>query len=411
MSGAGTADGLPPFIGFAGLWRLDLSGMDMSRLGPLLEARLARNAQDAAAMMDIATLSLLTLLPENRAPAFALQTRALEIQQVFTLPAARQPTGIRILAFMSPGDMTAVTPLDCLVEDSDVELQLLYARADAEFPRDVPAHDVVFVAVGESGPNRPLLEKIAGFLEKSPKPVVNAPEYVLGLSRDRVSKALSGIPGIVMPATVIVGRTVLEGIGQGAVRLSQELPGGEFPVIARPVDSQGGKDLDKLDAPEAIRGYLERTDAGMFYISRFVDYSGQDGMFRKYRVVMIDGRPFACHMAISRHWMIHYVNADMDQDQWKREEEARFMADFDAGFATPHAGALKGIDEALGLDYYAIDCGETRDGKLVVFEADTAMLVHAMDSVDLYPYKQRPMRKIFDAFRGMLEKRRAAPGQ
>ena len=123
---------------------------------------------------------------------------------------------------------------------------------------------------------------------------------------------------------------------------------------------------------------------------------------------MIDGRPFACHMAISRNWMIHYVNADMDLDAGKREEEARFMATFDAGFAARHERALRGIDAAMGLDYYAIDCAETAQGSLLVFEVDTAMLVHAMDPADLYPYKQPQMRKVFAAFRAMLERRRNA---
>ena len=62
----------------------------------------------------------------------------------------------------------------------------------------------------------------------------------------------------------------------------------------------------------------------------------------------------------------------------------------------------------MGLDYYAIDCAETAVGRLLVFEADTAMLVHAMDPVDLYPYKQPQMRKVFTAFRQMLEDRRNA---
>ena len=102
--------------------------------------------------------------------------------------------------------------------------------------------------------------------------------------------------------------------------------------------------------------------------------------------------------------MIHYVNADMDASAEKRAEEARFMAEFDAGFGARHGAALACIDRLLGLDYYGIDCGETPDGKLLVFEVDTAMLVHAMDAADLYPYKRPQMLKLFGAFREMLER-------
>ena len=403
---AGTNDGLPPYIGFAGLWRLELSGMEIARLGPLLEARLARNPNDAAAMMDIATLSILTLRPEYREFAFAMQSRALDLQRLFRIPAAREPAGVRVLTIMSPGDMTAVTPVDCLVEGSDVELQMLYARPGAPLPADLPEHDLVFVAVGESGPNRPLLDEITQFAKSSRKPVLNLPERILKLSRDCVSKALRRTAGVAMPVTTGVGRKVLAQIGRAEVPLAQVLDGASFPIIARPLGSQGGKDLARLGVPEAVAEYLETTPSDEFFVSPFIDYSSPDSLFRKFRVVVIDGRPFACHMAISKHWMIHYVNADMDADAGKREEEARFMAGFDQEFARRHECALRGIDAALGLDYYAIDCAETAEGSLLVFEADTAMLVHAMDPVDLYPYKQPQMRKVFEAFREMLEARR-----
>ncbi len=399
-------DGLPPYIGFAGLWRLELSGMEIAKLGPLLESRLARNPGDAEAMMDIATLSILTLIPDNRDAAFAMQARALAIRQVYRIPAARQPPGLRVLAIVSPGDMTAITHLDCLLEGSDVELLMLYARAGFPRPAVLPEHDLVFVAVGESVANRPLLEHIAQFVESSAKPVLNLPARILHLSRDSVSQMLRRLSGVTMPATVAVGRADLGRVGRSELALARVLEDGDFPIIARPVDSQGGKDLAKMESAAGLCDYLEANEAGNYFISRFVDYRGPDGQFRKYRVVMIDGQPFACHMAISTNWMIHYVNADMDASAWKRDEEARFMAGFDTGFALKHACALSAIDAALGLDYYAVDCGETSEGELLVFEADTAMLVHAMDPVDLYPYKQPAMRKLFEAFRAMLEARR-----
>ena len=63
---------------------------------------------------------------------------------------------------------------------------------------------------------------------------------------------------------------------------------------------------------------------------------------------------------------------------------------------------LRAIARRIGLDYFAIDCGVMPDGRLVLFEADIAMIVHAMDPPDLFPYKAPQMRKVFDAFRAML---------
>jgi glutathione synthase/RimK-type ligase-like ATP-grasp enzyme len=86
----------------------------------------------------------------------------------------------------------------------------------------------------------------------------------------------------------------------------------------------------------------------------------------------------------------------------KRAEEERVMADFDSNFARRHAEALRVISERVGLDYLGIDCGETADGELLIFEIDSCMIVHAIDPVDVFPYKQPQMRKVFDAFRRML---------
>ena len=81
------------------------------------------------------------------------------------------------------------------------------------------------------------------------------------------------------------------------------------------------------------------------------------------------------------------------------------MATFDEDFAFRHAPAFREICDRIGLDYFGIDCGELADGRLIVFEADTAMLVHAMDSPDLYPYKKPAMTKLFQAFERALKLR------
>ena len=118
--------------------------------------------------------------------------------------------------------------------------------------------------------------------------------------------------------------------------------------------------------------------------------------------MLIQGRPFICHMAVSERWMVHYMNAGMTESAEKRAEEARFMAAFEADFAARHAGAFAQLHERLGLDYFGIDCAETPDGRLLLFEADVAMIVHAMDPEDPFAYKKAPMHKLFGAFEAML---------
>ncbi len=78
------------------------------------------------------------------------------------------------------------------------------------------------------------------------------------------------------------------------------------------------------------------------------------------------------------------------------------MEGFDKGFARRHAAAFAALHERLGLGYFAVDCAETPDGGLLIFEADVAMIVHDLDPAELYPYKKVQMRKVFDAFEALL---------
>ncbi len=90
----------------------------------------------------------------------------------------------------------------------------------------------------------------------------------------------------------------------------------------------------------------------------------------------------------------------------RRAEEAAWMRDFDSDFAVRHADAFDALHRRLGLDYFAIACAELPDGRLLLFEADVAMIVHALDSSVTFPYKKKAMDKIFAAFQAELHRRR-----
>jgi len=238
--------------------------------------------------------------------------------------------------------------------------------------------------------------------------VLNDPARIARLSRDSLSALLASVPGIDVPSSVRVTRQRLSEIAGGTLPLSTVLHDGGYPVIVRPRNSHAGKGLARADGPLELDAYLDTVDEDDFYLARFVDYSSPDGRFRKYRVVLVDGSPYASHLAISDHWIVHYLSGGMADDAWKRAEEERFMADFDDDFARRHEDALAAIAERVGLEYLVVDCAEARDGRLLVFEADNSAVVHAMDSADLFPYKQPQMRRITSAFRSMLTK--AVPG-
>lgn len=399
---AGGEDKLATPIGIARLSKMMFDGQDLTPLWRDLIGKYIYQHDDAASLMDLATVEQLF---GNLEDGLARQAEALEQCRVYRSPVAGPAPRLKLLAFAAPGDLGTNTPLEFLLEGSDVALSTVYIVPGLPLPEQIPEHDVAFVAVGESDANLPILAEIERLVARWKHPVLNRPDRILQLSRERLFALLDGAPGIVMPMTLRLDRTSLERLGAGTVALADLLPDGEFPLIARPVGSHAGNGLMKLDGAAAMTAYLAARRETEFYVSRFVDYRGEDGLFRKYRVVFIDGKPYACHMAIADQWMIYYLNADMKGSATKRAEEERFMAEFDTGFARRHAAALAALAERVGLDYFGIDCAETNDGGLLLFEADIAMIVHAMDSPSIFPYKPPQMRKVFAAFCALLHRR------
>lgn len=387
-----------PLIGLAKLMRMAYSNLDLASMGAELIKR-AETETGGHALMDLSTV---LQLKGSRDLALSMQAQAIETQQIYSPPTAAGEIKIRLLAIMAPGDLMANTPLEFLLENSDVALDIVYVTQDLPLPANLPDHDVLFVAIAQSDQNMPLLKTIETAIASWPRPVLNRPDRIALLSRNGACALLKSAPGVEMPITIRLPRQILEQAAAKKLALTDVLGDGDFPIIIRPVDSHAGKDLDKIEDSNALLSYLQNMPNSEFYISCFVDYRGQDSLFRKYRIVLIEGKPFICHLGISEHWMIHYLNAGMTESAEKRAEEEQFMIGFDSAFACKHAEAFHAINERVGLDYLGIDCGETVDGKLLIFEVDSCMIVHAIDPVDVFPYKQPQMKKVFGAFRQLL---------
>jgi hypothetical protein len=393
-------------IGASDLTRLAFTGSDLAAKWNEVLARYRSNPADVAALLDLSVLAQLMSDPQSGAN---LQAAALNNARLFRSPTAKGTPKVRLLALAGMTDIGGNIPLEFLLQDSDIELVTLFVPPRSPLPDPLPQHDVAIVAVGYADTMIETLEDMEDFAPKWPRPLLNDPGRVFDLERDRLHALISRIPGIAIPRTLRISRDTLDAIRARRRSVDSLIAGASFPVIVRPIDSHAGHGLEKLSNEADVETYLAQHEEPEFFLSPFVDYSSADGQFRKYRVVFIDGRPYACHMAIASEWRVWYLNADMDRSPAKREEEARFMETFDTGFAARHAGALRDLAACSGLDYFGIDCAETKDGELLVFEAETAMIVHDMDPPDLYPYKRVQMKKLFAAFCDMIRSRAHSP--
>jgi hypothetical protein len=387
-------------IGIAKLTKMAFDGIDLGPLWQSLLAKIAQDPSDTSAVMD---MSIIAQLLGDQPSGLALQAGALNINRLYRSPCAVSKPRLKVLALAAPTDIGGNTPIEFLLEESDVELCTLYVVPGARLDH-VPEHDIAIVVAPDSYSTRDSLSAIETLLQNWPRPVLNLPQRIAALDRDRLHMVLKSVPGLDIPATARISRAQLADIGHGGAALQPTLEDGAFPLIVRPIDSHAGRGLTKLESPDDIAAYLVLHTDDHFFLSRYVDYSDADGLFRKYRIAMVDGKPFACHMAISDQWKIWYLNAGMAQNAEKRREEAHFMARFDEIFAERHRHALAHMTQRIGLDYFAIDCAETKSGELLIFEGDNAMIIHNMDPPDIYPYKPAQMHKIFDAFVAMLYK-------
>lgn len=387
-----------PILGQARLIRAAFEGSDMAAFAQAIVARGEGDQVDPGAALDVATVLMLMRRPEE---ALKLQSEVLETHRHFSLLSNGPEARTRVLVIVAAGDLMANTPIDFLLNDPDFAVEYLFVPPGQPVPRALPKHDAVVVGVAYSRANEPILEALSRAAPHWPGRVFNHPDCVLRTSRHGLAAALAGAEGIFVPRMVRVRRSHLASTG---FRLPDGLT---LPILVRPVDAHAGNALQLIESPSDLKEFVTATDADHLYLTEFCDYRDTDGLYRKYRIALIDGVPYLCHMAVRDHWMIHYLNAGMLEDPAKRAEEASAMAAFDTVFAQRHATAFVEIHRRLGLDYLVIDCAEGPDGRLLIFEADTGMVVHDMDSPELFPYKAPQMRRVFAAFQQALTARTA----
>jgi hypothetical protein len=388
-------------IGFAKLTAMAFGGAD---LRPLRDELISKVADGSAGAGDGLDLSLIAQLLGDKQTGMALQAEVLAFHQLFRSPCSVDKPKLRVLALAAAMDMGGNTPIEFLLENSGIELLTLYVVDGVELPAPLPDHDIAIVIASDSSECRDALRKIEHASPHWPRPLLNPPHLVGHLDRDKLHRLLGGIQGLDIPETISTARTQLSDLARLA-DIAAEL---ELPIIIRPQGSHAGAGLAKIDDGVALGRYLGERPEQKFFVSRFVDYADDDGLFRKYRVVIVDGRPYACHMAIADRWDIWYLNAGMAFSESKRLEEENFMRTFDQTFAVRHQQALAEMIERIGLDYFTIDCAENKRGELLIFEADNTAVVHNMDSPQLFPYKAPQMRAIFAAFAAMLHRRAGA---
>ncbi len=270
-------------IGLSQIIQRAFAGDDLATLAEQLTDRIKHDAQDAAAMLDLATVWQVRGHAEL---ARQLKWQALQLEQHYTHEHSPAEPTLKLLAIMGPGDVMSNMPVEFLIDNEinqDIALELLYLGDGLTAPALLPDHDVAVVAVCESANSQWLLSQLNDVMKHWPRPYINSPAAIAQLKRENQRRLLNDIRGLVVSEAELMDRSDLE-----CLLNFSEAPSHYFPIIIRPMGSHAGIGLEKLNQPGDVLEYLQSSTDEEFYVAPFIDYASADGKYRKYRITMID---------------------------------------------------------------------------------------------------------------------------
>ena len=338
----------------------------------------------------------------QRTMALDHQRQALSQTRLFT-ELGSNPNLPQLLILKAAGDWQANLPTDFIIRREAWQAVHTYYLEGSAVPLagDLPTADIVLSALGEADLLRPELAAAAALQDALNIPFLNPPKMIARTGRDVMAQFLAGIPDCIVPKTVkLATQTAL-------ASLTEMVANGHltFPFLIRPTGTHCGEGMVLAEDPLHLERELACIAAEQIYAAQFVDYRSSDGFFRKYRVAMVGGQPLPYHLALSKRWMVHYYNADIDDRSVMDREEERYLAAFDTVFGERARRAIQEIDQRVGLDIYALDCALTPDGGLVLFEVAVNAIIHLMEDPATHAYKHRYVPRIFDAVQTLMKKR------
>ncbi len=313
-----------------------------------------------------------------------------------TLPYRGNGPAIRVLLLLSAAGGNI--PTDAILDDRSFQTTVLVTEyADPNLP--LPAHDMVFNSIGDADLCGEGLEAACSLLAGTDRPVINHPRAVLKTGRAANVERLRGLANVVVPRMATLPRVLLAGPeNEAAVARA----GFTFPFLVRAPGFHTGRYFVRVENPQALSAAATELPGVDLCVIEQLDARDGDGFYRKCRVMIIDRKIYPLHLAVSRHWKVHYFRADMADSPGNCVHDAAFLDDVASAVGSRGMAALERINATLDLDYCGIDFAVNAEGDILLFEANATMVMVPLSREQKWDYRRPAFDKVFAAVRTML---------
>jgi hypothetical protein len=258
----------------------------------------------------------------------------------------------------------------------------------------LPPHRLIVNAIGDADLCAPALAGAAMIVAGSTAPVINHPAAVRRTGRDMIARLCMGMDGLVVPPVAVRSRPEI--LNDATLNV---------PLLIRSPGYHTGQHFVLVEQKKALAQSIASLPGDRLLTIGYLDARGIDGFARKYRVMFIGGKIFPVHLAISRHWKVHYYTADMATHPVFRSEEQRFLEDMPTVLGATAMRALEQLSAMLGLDYAGVDFALDREGRVLLFEANAVMTINSPPPEAIWDYRRRAFRMVHAATQQLFNER------
>lgn len=285
------------------------------------------------------------------------------------------------------------------LEDEKIEKKYLRLDLLKKQKTDFDDIDIIFNQISDADTHSKVLMKLLILIKNKKIPIINHPRYILETARNSIYARLKNVEKVKVPKTVKLVPILPEDIDKAIKK-----HGFSFPVILRKTGTHGGKSVKLLKSFEDTKKLYDiALDGSAFYLIQFFDYK-EEGVYKKLRLVVVDGKAYLRHVIFSDNWIIHSRSRDfMNKYPEYQEKEIKIIESFEEDLEKKLKKTINTIYKKIKLDYFGIDCTLDKDNNIFIFELNANMNV--LINTGSNPIFVKQIDKIKVAIKNMIFKK------